>query len=132
MSKVKLHICFVDDETDFLFIVERMFRKEIEKSLCRITTSSNGQECLDMLKTSEGADVVYIFTDINMPEMDGISLLKEVKALYPHIKVFMVSGYSPVDYENQVLEMGADEYFSKPINFEELKKKIFEEEVVSD
>jgi YesN/AraC family two-component response regulator len=65
-----------------------------------------------------------ILTDINMPEMNGIELLKKIKARYPELKVFMITAYGDEQNFNAAKSLGADDYFTKPLRFDLLKEKL--------
>ena len=71
-------------------------------------------------------DVVYVFSDINMPGMSGLQLLELIKEEHPQIKVSMISAYGDADNYNKAKSSGAEGFFTKPIDFKDLKIKIKE------
>ncbi len=70
------------------------------------------------------ADLVLILADINMPGMSGLELLKKIKERFAHWKVFMITAYGDENNYRMALDYGADDYITKPIDFDELKSKI--------
>lgn len=88
-----------------------------ERDIDVVGIASNGQEVVDMLKTT-GADI--IITDIRMPGMDGLKLLKYVNEHFPHVYVIIISGYSEFSYAQTAIKYKAEAYILKPIDTEEL------------
>lgn len=81
--------------------------------------ASNGKEALEILKKNK-ADLVI--TDVKMPQMDGIALVKKLSELYPELSIVMLSGYNDFEYVRQSLKSGALDYLNKPVETAELKK----------
>ena len=77
-----------------------------------------------MLNNQATPEVVYIFSDINMPGMSGLELLDEVKQKFPSIHVSMISAYGDSDYHQKAIDSGAKEFFTKPIDFSSLKDEL--------
>ncbi|NBB77152.1 MAG: response regulator [Bacteroidetes bacterium] len=115
----------VDDEKDVEFLFRQKFRKEIRKGELELVFAFSGQEAIKILNSSKPPDVVYVFSDINMPGMTGIELLETIKAEHPEIHVSMISAYGDQDNYNQAIESGAKEFFTKPIDFDSLKSEIY-------
>lgn len=116
----------VDDEKDVEMLFRQKFRKEIREKKLEMAFAFSGQEALEMLKSNEPPDVVYVFSDINMPGMTGLELLDQIKAEYPHIAVSMISAYGDQENYNRAIESGARDFFTKPIDFNKLRSKIHE------
>lgn len=114
----------VDDEKDVEMLFRQKFRKEIRSGAMEMVFAFSGQEALDILSDRKPPDVVYVFSDINMPGMSGIELLGKNKSNYPDIKVSMISAYGDQDNYNRAIESGAKEFFTKPIDFNSLKEEI--------
>lgn len=114
----------VDDEKDVEMLFRQKFRKEIRNGEVEMVFAFSGKEALEVLATNNPPDVVYIFSDINMPGMSGIELLQYVKKNYPEIKVSMISAYGDSENYNRAIDSGAKEFFTKPINFESLKAEV--------
>lgn len=114
----------VDDEKDVEMLFRQKFRKEIRSGAMEMVFAFSGQEALNILSDRKPPDVVYVFSDINMPGMSGIELLGKIKSNYPDIKVSMISAYGDQDNYNRAIESGAKEFFTKPIDFNSLKEEI--------
>lgn len=108
-------------------LFRQKFRKEIRNKELELVFAFSGEEALEVLKSKTPPDVVYIFSDINMPGMSGIDLLQHVKKNYPEIKVSMISAYGDSENYNRAIDSGAKEFFTKPINFETLKEEVQKE-----
>lgn len=114
----------VDDEQDVEMLFRQRFRKEVREGLVELEFAFSGQEALEVLKSKEPPDVVYIFSDINMPGMSGLELLEKVKAQFPKIQVSMISAYGDDENYKKAINYGAKEFFTKPIDFDSLKKEV--------
>lgn len=115
----------VDDEKDVEMLFRQKFRKEIRKGEIELIFAFSGEEALSVLNSSNPPDVVYVFSDINMPGMTGIELLEKIKSEYPEINVSMISAYGDNENYNKAIESGAKEFFTKPIDFESLRSEIY-------
>ena len=124
MDKIRLHLLFVDDEEDLQMVFEFNFREEMDDDLVRLSFSTSGEQCLELLKTEDGADVILVLSDINMPKMDGLTLLDKIKEQFPHIEVYMVSAYGNDDFISRAKDKGASHFFTKPVDFTMLKNVI--------
>lgn len=114
----------VDDEKDVEMLFLQKFRKEIRSGEIEMVFAFSGKEALKILSDSNPPDVVYVFSDINMPGMSGLELLEKIRAEYPHIKVSMISAYGDIENYQKAIESGAKEFFTKPIDFDSLKSEI--------
>lgn len=119
-----LKFLVVDDETDVEMLFRQHFRKEIRSGELILEFAFSGDEALRLLRNTTPPDVMYIFSDINMPGMTGIELLAKVKAEFPSIHVSMISAYGDDDNMRNAMSTGAKEFFTKPIDFEKLKEEI--------
>lgn len=119
-----IKILVVDDEKDVEMLFRQKFRKEIRSNQINLIFAFSGQEALEILNDTKPPDVMYIFSDINMPGMSGLELLDKVKKQFPAIKVSMISAYGDSENYNRAIESGAKEFFTKPIDFESLKNEI--------
>ncbi|MFO7847605.1 MAG: response regulator [Balneolaceae bacterium] len=120
----------VDDEQDVEMLFRQKFRKEIRSGLIELEFAFSGQDALDRLLSTQPPDVLYIFSDINMPGMSGLELLEKVKSKFPQIQVSMISAYGDDDNFKKAINSGAKEFFTKPIDFGSLKAEI--EQMLSD
>lgn len=114
----------VDDEKDVEILFRQKFRKETRKGLMKIVFAFSGEEALEIINSTKPPDVVYVFSDINMPGMTGLELLETIKAQHPKIKVSMISAYGDDKTQNQAKESGAKAFFTKPIDFDSLKEEV--------
>ena len=114
----------IDDEKDVEMLFRLKFRKELRSGLIELEFALSGQEALEMLRMRQPPDVMYIFSDINMPGMSGLELLERVKTEYPTIPVSMISAYGDSDNYERAMNSGAKEFFTKPIDFDSLKMEI--------
>lgn len=114
----------VDDERDVEILFRQRFRKEIRQGQVELEFAFSGEEALNRVRSTEPPDVVYIFSDINMPGMSGLDLLEEVKSEYPHIHVSMISAYGDDENYKKAIKSGAKEFFTKPIDFDSLRKEV--------
>lgn len=114
----------VDDEQDVEMLFRQKFRKELRRGEMELEFAFSGRQALDILGSMEPPDVVYVFSDINMPGMTGIELLETIKINYPHIQVSMISAYGDDENYRQAIASGAKEFFTKPIDFDSLKAEI--------
>ncbi len=117
------HILFVDDEESARVLFSLKFKQEIADGKILISYAEDGVDALDIIKRM-GGELVLINSDINMPNMDGYELLKNVKKDYPAIIVNMVSAYGTDEFVDKALALGANKYFTKPIDFNKLKENI--------
>lgn len=92
-----------------------------EYGFSKVLTALNGNEALRVLSKEE---VHLLITDIKMPQMDGLTLLKHVRQQYPHIHCLILTAYNEFEYAKEALVMGVDNYLLKPINTEELQNNI--------
>jgi len=120
-----IRIMVVDDERDVESLFRQKFRKEMRDGLIDFHFKFSGEDALEYLDTANAADLVLILSDINMPGITGIELLRILKEKYAHLKVFMITAYDDKEKYEKAIQYGAEEYFIKPIDFEMLKKEIF-------
>ncbi len=121
----KAKIVFVDDEIGMQQIFRIFFKKEVREGQYEISYLSSAEECLEYLRQVMD-DRLIVLTDINMPGMDGYSLLGQIKKEFPRVRVVMVSAYSSQEFIDRAIAMGADAYFTKPIEVGSIKAKIAE------
>ena len=117
-------ILIVDDERDVETLFRQKFRKELRNGDLELAFAFSGEEALRILSEDKPPEVVYVFSDINMPGMTGLELLKKVKDKFPTINVSMISAYGDTENYQKAMSSGAKEFFTKPIDFESLKREI--------
>jgi hypothetical protein len=111
-------ILVVDDEADLEILVKQKFRQKIREQHYEFFFAENGVAALQKLQENPGIDMVL--SDINMPEMDGLTLLSKLKELKPMIKSVIISAYSDMENIRTAMNRGAFDFITKPINFEDL------------
>jgi len=107
-----------DDEMDLEVLVRQKFRHKIKDKEYEFVFACNGNDALEKLK--EHPDVDIVLSDINMPEMDGLTLLMRLNEVNPLIKTVMVSAYGDMENIRTAMNRGAFDFVTKPINFEDL------------
>ena len=120
-----MKILVVDDETDVRILFEQRFRKEIRNGEFSFAFANSGEEALKYLNIHEH-EVVLILSDINMPGMSGLELLKRIKQMYaiPPPVVMMITAYGDEDNYNRSVSLGADDFLTKPLDFNLLREKL--------
>ena len=111
-------ILVVDDEPDLEVLIKQRFRKQIRDRQYEFLFAVNGVDALDKIRDSEDLDIVL--SDINMPEMDGLTLLDKMGQTNPIIKAVIVSAYGDMDNIRIAMNRGAFDFITKPVNFEDL------------
>lgn len=120
-----MKVMVVDDEEDIQSLFKQKFRKEIKGGQIEFYFALSAEAALNYLETQDKASIVLILSDINMPGMNGLELLKLIKEKFPNLKVFMITAYGDDKNYQAAMDYGADGYIIKPVNFDELKEKIF-------
>ncbi|MBE7176158.1 MAG: response regulator [Mucilaginibacter polytrichastri] len=120
-----MKILVVDDEADIQPLFLQRFRKEIKSSALEFDFARSGEEALEYL-VDKHSEVVLILSDINMPGMSGIELLKKIRHDYevPPPVVMMITAYDDEENRDQALRNGADDFLTKPLDFTLLKEKL--------
>ncbi|RYY67658.1 MAG: response regulator [Chitinophagaceae bacterium] len=120
-----MKILVVDDETDVQTLFEQRFRKEIRSNELEFAFAFSGEEALDFMNAHEH-EAVLILSDINMPGMSGLELLKHIKIKYekPPPIVMMITAYGDDENYNAAMSLGADDFLTKPVDFAMLKDKL--------
>lgn len=121
MSKVLV----VDDETDIQMLFEQHFRREIKSGELDFVFAFSGEEALTYMNMHE-QQAVLILSDINMPGMSGLTLLKHIKEKYekPPPVVIMITAYGDQENYDAAMRLGADDFLTKPVDFKTLKEKL--------
>jgi two-component system, chemotaxis family, chemotaxis protein CheY len=114
----------VDDEGDVELLFSQRFRKEIREGEVELNFAFNGDDALKYIKSLQPFDLVVVLTDINMPGMTGLELLKIIKTEYKDLHVMMITAYGDEKNYHNAITIGADEFLTKPVDFTLLKEKI--------
>ncbi len=120
-----MKILVVDDEKDVQVLFEQRFRKEIRSHEMEFAFAFSGEDALLYLNRHEH-EAVLILSDINMPGMSGLDLLKHIKQKYfkPPPVVMMITAYGDAENYNLAKQLGADDFLTKPVDFTLLKEKL--------
>ncbi|MDX1478112.1 MAG: response regulator [Saprospiraceae bacterium] len=120
-----MKVLVVDDEKDIQPLFEQRFRKEIRSGEVQMYFAFSGEEALARLD-QDNLGVVLILSDINMPGMSGLELLHKIKQkpYEPSPQVMMITAYGDEDNYNKAMQLGADDFLAKPVDFKMLKEKI--------
>ena len=120
-----MNILVVDDEKDIQPLFEQRFRKEIKNGEINFVFAYSGEEALECLQDYKH-EAVLILSDINMPGMSGFELLDKIKQKNhkPPPVVMMITAYGDDENYKQAMQLGADDFLTKPVDFADLKEKI--------
>lgn len=122
-----MKILVVDDEKDVQTLFVQRFRKEIRAGEVKFEFAFSGEEAVEFMETHQH-EAILILSDINMPGMSGLDLLKIIKHDYvdppPVPIVMMITAYGDDDNYNTAKSLGADDFLTKPLNFKALKEKL--------
>jgi len=119
---MKTKILVVDDEADLELLIKQKFRRKIRENVYEFIFATNGQEALTRI--SENPDTDVILSDINMPVMDGLTLLTHTHAEHPDMKTVIVSAYGDLGNLRTAMNRGAFDFVVKPVDFADLELTI--------
>jgi adenylate cyclase len=111
-------ILVVDDEPDLEMLIKQKFRQKIREQKYEFYFALNGKEALDKIQQNPAIDIVL--SDINMPEMDGLTLLSHLNETAPLIKSVIISAYGDMENIRIAMNRGAYDFITKPVNFDDL------------
>jgi CheY-like chemotaxis protein len=100
------------------------FRREARNGTYVMHFADSGKEALDKLATGIEPQLIVILSDINMPVMNGLELLREIKTRRPDLPVMMVTAYGDDERRRLASEYGAAEFITKPVDFDLLKTQL--------
>ena len=116
---MKTRILVVDDEPDLELLIKQKFRRQIREGVYEFKFAANGQEALDCIRDNPDLDI--ILSDINMPVMDGLTLLTKLHELNSVLKTVMVSAYGDMENIRTAMNRGAFDFVCKPVDFTDLE-----------
>lgn len=116
------YVIVVDDDPNVLHLLQVVFADLGLKPIC----CASADDCLNQLRTN---DVKLVLSDIVMPEMDGVELLRRILAVRPDTNVIMMTGMSDIEVAKRCLAMGAKDFITKPLDLEYLRTSAFAEMV---
>ena len=120
--KAPKKILVVDDEPDLEPLMLQRMRRNIRRGQYAFVFARNGVEALDMLRREKDIDMVI--SDINMPEMDGLTLLQQIPKVDPNVRSIIVSAYGDMENIRTAMNRGAFDFVTKPIDFKDLRVTI--------
>ena len=119
-----IHVLIVDDEEDVQWLFKQRFRREIKAGRLVFHFAFSGEEALTYLRQEGAASVVLVLSDINMPGMTGLDLLRAIKQDFEGLPVHMITAYGNDETYRKALAYGADGYLTKPLDFSQLKQTL--------
>ena len=121
---MSVSILIVDDEPDVAELFRQHFRRETRHGLYVLHFAQSAEEALYLLAGEIEPQLIVILSDINMPGMDGLSLLREIKVRRPELPVMMVTAYGDDERRRAANQYGAAEFVTKPVDFDLLKRQL--------
>ena len=121
-----MKVLVVDDEVDIQDLFLQKFRKEIRNGEIDFSFATSGENALVYLNEHK-SEAILILSDINMPGMSGIELLREIveRNTKPKPVIMMITAYGDDETRNKALSLGADDFLNKPLDFGDLKERLF-------
>jgi two-component system, chemotaxis family, chemotaxis protein CheY len=120
-----MKVLVVDDERDVQVLFEQRFRRETREHKIELAFTFSGEEALHYLN-HRGQEAVLILSDINLPGMSGLELLDKIKHnnYMPPPRVMMITAYGSPNFYEKAMELGADDFLTKPLDFNLLREKL--------
>jgi CheY-like chemotaxis protein len=117
-------ILVVDDEPDVADLFRQRFRRETREGTYVMHFAGSGEAALEKLADGIEPTLIVILSDINMPGIDGLELLREIKQRHPDLPVMMVTAYGDEERRRRASDLGAFEFLTKPVDFDFLKAQL--------
>jgi CheY-like chemotaxis protein len=121
---MSVSILVVDDEPDVADLFRQRFRREVREGTYVMHFAASGEQALERLAGEIEPQLIVILSDINMPGMDGLTLLDEIKQRFPALPVMMVTAYGDDERRRRAAGYGAAEFITKPVDFDHLKAQL--------
>jgi len=121
---MSVSILVVDDEADVAALFRQHFRREVRQGSYVLHFALSAEEALKQLENGIEPQLIVILSDINMPGMDGLALLREIKGRRPDLPVMMVTAYGDDERRRSAGDFGAAEFITKPVDFDVLKQQL--------
>ena len=123
---MNLLILVVDDEPDVEMLFRQHFRRDLREGRFTMEFAQSGDMALQRISGAAGVSLILILSDINMPGMSGLELLRHIKTRFeqPPPVVMMITAYGDPENHGQAIKLGADDFLTKPIDFTLLKEKL--------
>ena len=123
---MSVSIMVVDDEPDVAELFRQRFRREVRECQYVMHFAASAEEALGKLDDGVRPELIVVLSDINMPGMDGLGLLQEVKRRNAGLPVIMVTAYGDDERRRRASEYGAAEFVTKPVDFDNLKRQLLQ------
>ena len=119
-------VLVVDDEPDVEELFRQQFRRDLRAQRFVMDFAASATDALSRIADPIKQTLILILSDINMPGMSGLELLRLIKTSYPAPPpvVMMITAYGDTDSYNQAMQLGADAFLTKPLDFTNLKEKL--------
>jgi len=121
---MSVSILIVDDEPDVADLFRQHFRHEARQGTYVLHFAASGEAALERLASEIKPELIVILSDINMPGIDGLTLLGEVKQRFPDLPVMMITAYGDDERRRRADNLGAADFLTKPVDFEQLKAQL--------
>jgi CheY-like chemotaxis protein len=121
---MSVSILIVDDEADVAELFRQRFRREVRQGQYVLHFAASGEEALAKLADGVRPQLIVILSDINMPGMDGLTLLRETRQRWPELPVIMVTAYGDEERRQFASDWGAAAFITKPVDFDLLKQQL--------
>jgi CheY-like chemotaxis protein len=117
-------ILVVDDEPDVASLFQQQFRRELRSGRFLMKFASSASEALERIAVPDDANLILVFSDINMPGMSGLELLPRIREARPDVPVIMITAYGDDETRRKAFEGGAAGLLTKPIDFAALRQEV--------
>jgi len=117
-------ILVVDDEPDVALLFRQCFRRETRAGTYVMHFAKSGEGALEALEQSIEPQLIVVLSDINMPGMDGLTLLGKIKQRFPDLPVMMVTAYDDDGKKRRASDLGTCAFLAKPVDFNHLRTQL--------
>jgi CheY-like chemotaxis protein len=121
---MRMVILVIDDEPDVEALFRQQFRRDLRAGRFAMEFSQSASAALQYISDADASSLTLILSDINMPGMSGLELLPKAKAAKPDVPIIMISAYGDAETRQKALASGADDLFTKPLDFAILRDAI--------